>query len=96
MTVTLTPADYAPGATITNTYGSSVDGAPSGEGTSVLIPAPTDGSNNGTHTITYYSTDSAGHTEAAHSCTVTDPGPAADAPHLSQQRQLPAGSDQRP
>ena len=39
-------------------------------GTSVTIDAPGDHSNDGTHTIHYYSTDKAGNTETAHSFTV--------------------------
>src|SRR5207244_2423540 len=40
------------------------------QGVSVLIAAPGDHSNDGTHTITYYSTDKAGNVEVAHSTSV--------------------------
>src|SRR5207302_9211430 len=39
-------------------------------GTTVTIPAPTSHANDGTHTITYYSTDKAGNTESTHTFTV--------------------------
>ncbi len=40
------------------------------QGTSVTIPAPADHSNDGLHTILYYSVDNAGNTEKAESCSV--------------------------
>ena len=48
VTVTLSPTDSNAGVAST-TY--SVDGGPAQSGTSVLIPAPANGSNDGTHTI---------------------------------------------
>jgi hypothetical protein len=39
-------------------------------GTTVTINAPGDHSNDGTHTVTYYSTDKAGNTESTHTFTV--------------------------
>src|SRR5439155_25453 len=42
----------------------------SGTGTSVLVAAPSDHSNDGMHTIRYYSVDVAGNAEAAHVATV--------------------------
>ena len=47
-----------------------IDGGAWTEGTSVNIPAPADHSNDGLHTVSYYSTDNAGNTEATQSCTV--------------------------
>ena len=73
VTVTLTPVTYYTGATIASTYLQCLRAqrhAAAHHGTSVLIPAAADGSNDGSHIITYYSTDSAGHTEASHSVTV--------------------------
>jgi hypothetical protein len=43
----------------------SVDGGPINQGSSVLVPAPPDHSNDGTHTISYYSVDNAGNVETA-------------------------------
>src|SRR4029079_12284084 len=39
-------------------------------GTSVLVPAPSDGSNDGSHTIAYFSVDNAGNIETVKSATV--------------------------
>ena len=39
-------------------------------GTSVSIPAPADGSNDGAHTIAYFSADNAGNIETIKSATV--------------------------
>ena len=39
-------------------------------GTSVVIPAPSDGSNDGSHTIAFQSIDAAGNIENQHSVTV--------------------------
>jgi len=48
-----------------------VDGAASySTGTTVTINAPGDHSNDGTHTVSYYSTDKAGNTESTHTFTV--------------------------
>ena len=58
-------ASAAPGST-TITY--QVDGGSSqtinGTSGNVTIPAPADGSNDGTHTIAFYATDDAGNVEA--------------------------------
>ena len=68
VTVTLTANDGGSGVNVTE-Y--SVDGNPSyTPGTSVVIPAPVDGSNDGTHTIAYFSADNAGNIETIKSTTV--------------------------
>ncbi|HEX9379917.1 MAG TPA: Ig-like domain-containing protein [Gaiellaceae bacterium] len=67
-TVTLTANDAGSGVNVTE-Y--SVDGNPSYTvGTSVVIPAPADGSNDGAHTIAYFSVDNAGNIETVKSATV--------------------------
>ena len=60
-----------------NTGGSGVDytkykvgSGPWQAGTTVVIPAPANHSNDGTHKVYYYSVDNAGNTEATKSCTV--------------------------
>ncbi|TML88547.1 MAG: hypothetical protein E6G09_01940, partial [Actinobacteria bacterium] len=66
--VTLTPSDGGSGVNVTE-Y--SVDGNPTyTTGTSVSIPAPADGSNDGAHTIAYFSADNAGNIETIKSATV--------------------------
>ncbi len=70
-TVTLTPTDAESGmvgGAADTTY--EIDGSATQSGTSVLIPAPADHSNDGVHTITYRSTDAVGNTEATKSATV--------------------------
>jgi hypothetical protein len=68
VTVTLSPSDAGSGVNVTE-Y--SIDGNPSYTvGTSVTIPAPSDGSNDGTHTIAYFSVDNAGNIENVRSATV--------------------------
>jgi hypothetical protein len=68
VTVTLNPNDGGSGVNVTE-Y--SVDGNPSYTvGTSVVIPAPADGSNDGSHTIAYFSVDNAGNIETIKSTTV--------------------------
>ena len=68
VTVTLNPNDGGSGVNVTE-Y--SVDGNPSyTAGTSVVIPAPADGSNDGSHTIAYFSVDNAGNIETIKSTTV--------------------------
>ncbi|MFL5945446.1 MAG: Ig-like domain-containing protein [Gaiellaceae bacterium] len=68
VTVTLSPSDAGSGINVTE-Y--SVDGAASYTvGTSVVIPAPADGSNDGAHTIAYFSVDNAGNIETVKSTTV--------------------------
>ncbi|MFL5946424.1 MAG: Ig-like domain-containing protein, partial [Gaiellaceae bacterium] len=68
VTVTLTPGDAGSGVNVTE-Y--SVDGNASYTvGTSVAIPAPADGSNDGAHTIAYFSVDNAGNIETVKSATV--------------------------
>src|SRR5205807_9686538 len=68
VTVTLTPTDAGSGVNVTE-Y--SVDGNPTYTvGTSVVIPAPADGSNDGAHSIAYFSVDNAGNIETVKSATV--------------------------
>ena len=67
VTVTLTPSDTASGVAST-AY--RVDGVGWQSGTSVSISAPSNGSNDATHTIEYYSTDNAGNVESTKNCQV--------------------------
>jgi len=57
VTVTLNPSDAGSGVNDTQ-Y--KVDTGTWQAGTSVVVPAPADGSNDGAHTITFYSLDAAG------------------------------------
>lgn len=83
VTVTLTATDNVGGSGVASTY-YSVDGGPDQVGTTVTIAAPADHSNDGTHTITYYSVDNAGNTETPHSTTVKiDTTPPALSPAVS-------------
>ena len=70
VTVTLT-ASNSGGITVAHTY-YKVDAASSWtDGTSIVIPAPSNGTNDGVHTIQYYSVNSQGYAEdPAKSCTV--------------------------
>jgi hypothetical protein len=67
VTVTLNPTDAGSGVSDT-LY--QVDGGTAQHGTSVLIPAPSNGSNDGTHTVSFQSVDAAGNVETPHSVTV--------------------------
>jgi photosystem II stability/assembly factor-like uncharacterized protein len=68
VTVGLSASDAGSGVAFT---GYSLDDSTTWtRGTSVTIPAPADHSNDGLHTILYYSVDNAGNTEATKSCTV--------------------------
>ena len=67
VTVTLSPTDAGSGVSDT-LY--SVDNGPTQHGTSVLIPAPSNGSNDGSHTISFQSVDAAGNVESPHSVVV--------------------------
>ena len=67
VTVTLNPSDAGSGVTDT-LY--QVDGGAVQHGTSVLIPAPSNGSNDGSHTISFQSVDAAGNVEDPHSVSV--------------------------
>jgi hypothetical protein len=68
VTVQLSANDGGSGVNVTE-Y--SVDGNPTyAVGTSVVIPAPADGSNDGAHTIAYFSVDNAGNIETVKSATV--------------------------
>src|SRR5207247_2706094 len=68
VTVHLSASDTGSGVNVTE-Y--SVDGSSTyTTGTSVTIPAPADGSNDGAHTIAYFSADNAGNIETIKSATV--------------------------
>jgi Calcineurin-like phosphoesterase len=81
VTVTLTPYDAHSGIASTQYR---VDGGAPQTGTSVVVPAPSDGSNDGVHTVTYNSIDDAGNVEAVRTATVridtTSPVTTDDAP----------------
>ena len=68
VTVTLTAVDDYSG--VAATYWRLDSGAWQ-QGTSVLVPAPSDGSNDGLHTICYYSVDNVGRVESLQVCTVS-------------------------
>jgi bacillopeptidase F (M6 metalloprotease family) len=61
LTVALQPTDADSGVAAT-LY--SIDGGPETSGTSVTVPAPTDHSMDGVHTVSYHSVDKAGNIEA--------------------------------
>ncbi len=67
VTVTLSASDSGSGVSDT-LY--QVDGGTVQHGTSVVIAAPADGSNDGSHTITFQSVDAAGNVETQQSVTV--------------------------
>ena len=67
VTVSLSPVDDRSGVAATQYR---VDGGPLETATSVVVPAPVDGSNDGVHTVEYRSTDLAGNVEAFRSATV--------------------------
>jgi len=67
VTVHLSASDAGSGIDVTE-Y--SVDGGSYSVGTSVTIPAPSDGSNDGAHTIAYFSADKVGNVEQVKSATV--------------------------
>lgn len=74
VTVTLAAVDNAGGSGMVGGAAKTeykVDGAASWTtGTSVVVGAPGDHSNDGAHTVSYRSTDAAGNVEATRSCTV--------------------------
>jgi hypothetical protein len=82
VTVHLTAAEPGGSGVASTHY--SVDGGPDQTGTNVTIPAPSDHSNDGSHTITYYSVDRDGNQETPHTATVlidtTSPTTTDDAP----------------
>ena len=79
VTVTLSPGDGSGSGVASTTY--RVDGGGWHTGTSVLVPAPSDHSNDGSHTIDYYSVDNVGNTEAVRHAAVTiDTQPPSGAP----------------
>ncbi|MDX6471205.1 MAG: large repetitive protein, partial [Gaiellaceae bacterium] len=67
VTVSLSPTDGGSGV-VDTIY--QVDGGSVQHGTSVVIPAPSNGSNDGSHTVTYQSTDAAGNVEDQKSSTI--------------------------
>src|SRR5262249_9814641 len=67
VTVDLTATDAGSGINVTE-Y--SVDGGSYVVGNAVTIPAPADGSNDGAHTIAYFSADNVGNVEQVKSATV--------------------------
>lgn len=67
VSLTFSAADAGSGVAST-TY--SLDHGAWQTGTTTVIGAPSDHSNDGIHTVLYRSTDNAGNTETAHSCTV--------------------------
>jgi hypothetical protein len=68
VTVTLSATDAESGVATTEYR---IDGGPYQDGTTVVIPAPADGSNDGTHAIAYRSRDVAGNVEAFRNATVS-------------------------
>ena len=66
--LTLEAADDPGGSGVAATY-YQVDSGPWTEGTSLTVAGPADHSNDGVHTVSYYSTDNAGNTEATQSVT---------------------------
>jgi len=69
VTVTLSPSDGSGSGVASTSY--RVDGGGWQSGTSVVIPAPADHSNDGAHTIDYYSVDNVGNTESLRHAVVT-------------------------
>ena len=69
VTLTLHASDNSGGSGVAATY-YKVDSGAWTQGTSVTITAPADHTNDGAHTVRYYSTDLAGNSEAARSVTV--------------------------
>ncbi len=68
--VTLTFSGSDAGSGVASTQYSTDNGATWTTGTSLTIPAPGDGSNDGQHTVLYRSTDEVGHVETPKSCVV--------------------------
>ncbi|HET9665188.1 MAG TPA: Ig-like domain-containing protein, partial [Desertimonas sp.] len=62
VTVSFSAADGTGSGVASTSY--SVDGGPVLQGTSVVIPAPGDHSNDGTHSVAFFSTDDVGNVEA--------------------------------
>ena len=82
VTVTLSPGDGTGSGVASTTY--SVDNGATHTGTSVVIAAPSNHTNDGVHTIRYFSTDNVGNTESTNSVTVsidtTAPSTTSDSP----------------
>ena len=70
VTVSLSAADLESGVALPAGMEYKVDGGSFTTGTSVVVPAPANGSNDGTHTITYRATNRAGVTSADQTATV--------------------------
>ena len=70
VTVALTGVDAESGVALPSGLEYKVDGGSFTAGTSVVVPAPANGSNDGTHTITYHATNRAGVTSADKTATV--------------------------
>ena len=70
VTVALTGVDAESGVALPSGLEYKVDGGSFTAGSSVVIPAPANGSNDGTHTITYHATNRAGVTSADKTATV--------------------------
>jgi hypothetical protein len=69
VSLALSAVDNPGGCGVDATY-YQLGGGPWTEGTSLTISAPADHSNDGLHTVSYYSVDNAGNTEIAKSCIV--------------------------
>jgi len=79
VTVTLTPSDGSGSGVGSTSW--RLDGGGWHTGTSVVVSAPSDHSNDGPHTIDYYSTDNVGNVETTRHATVTiDTQPPSGAP----------------
>jgi murein peptide amidase A len=69
VTLSLAATDGSDGSGVAATY-FAVDAGAYTPGTSVIIPAPADHTNDGAHTVSYYSVDNVGNVEAPGTCSV--------------------------